>query len=612
MKLNRILVATGAAILLLTASTAGAADLLGYWPLDETLSPPTHPGYFAADLSYNGMTGVYQRGVTVGVPGALPETGLAMDCDGVDDEIFLGNPASLANIGNNFTLAAWIYPRADDVGTQRIFSSSASGGGGFGWGLVNHDFKFTTYGVKDYVLPAASLPLNAWSHVAMTFDADNDATFYINGVSLGTVAGDSPANPTVDNFFIGRTGIREPFNGMIDEMAVWGGVLSEAELAELAAGTLPNELGVAPPAGAVTPYEADADTALLYHFDHTSKSYSFNAESYFIPDAAGNANLRTNWGSSAYSPFLDTPGPQGLGPAAHIDTAYVVDPTTDPPKTMSCRAYNEAVEDMTALAVSDFTIEAWIRNPAQPAADYACIIRAQDYHEEIDPETGEVISSSYDNLFQFSLDDNNDQLRVGYFAGTGGYKAYASTEAVTFEQDVWYHVAMTLEDDGVDNGMSVLTYYCTPYGETDAIQLGDPILIEDCKPFDDGDGGMIWIGEMQPGLHVLKGDIDELRWSNTVRTDFNLYESFGGPTLPGDLNGDGQVNSGDLDLVRGNWGSTVSPGTSGDANNDGFVNSADLDIVRGNWGSSLPASVPEPGTTLLVVLASALFGIRRR
>ncbi len=85
------------------------------------------------------------------------------------------------------------------------------------------------------------------------------------------------------------------------------------------------------------------------------------------------------------------------------------------------------------------------------------------------------------------------------------------------------------------------------------------------------------------------------------------------PTLDGDLNGDGQVNSGDLDLVRGNWGGIVQPNTSGDANGDGFVNSADLDIVRANWGASLPASVPEPGIGLLFLIAAiALSAIRRR
>ena len=64
--------------------------------------------------------------------------------------------------------------------------------------------------------------------------------------------------------------------------------------------------------------------------------------------------------------------------------------------------------------------------------------------------------------------------------------------------------------------------------------------------------------------------------------DRTLVDLFG--TLPGDLNADGFVGSGDLDLVRANWGLAVSAGSSGDADGDGIVNSADLDIVRANWG----------------------------
>ena len=83
--------------------------------------------------------------------------------------------------------------------------------------------------------------------------------------------------------------------------------------------------------------------------------------------------------------------------------------------------------------------------------------------------------------------------------------------------------------------------------------------------------------------------------------------------LPGDLNGDGSVNSADLDLVRGSWGTTVEPNTGGDADGDGFVSSADLDIVRGNWGTSLPAAaVPEPGMCLLLGLGTFAIMLRRK
>ncbi len=62
--------------------------------------------------------------------------------------------------------------------------------------------------------------------------------------------------------------------------------------------------------------------------------------------------------------------------------------------------------------------------------------------------------------------------------------------------------------------------------------------------------------------------------------------------IPGDLNGDGVVNTGDLDLVRSNWGLSVTKGNTlrGDANGDGVVNTGDLDLIRANWGATLPAA----------------------
>jgi len=82
--------------------------------------------------------------------------------------------------------------------------------------------------------------------------------------------------------------------------------------------------------------------------------------------------------------------------------------------------------------------------------------------------------------------------------------------------------------------------------------------------------------------------------------------------LPGDLNGDGFVGSADLDIVRGAWGQSVSGAAAGDPSGDGIVGSADLDIVRANWGAQSPASVPEPGTFVLVSAVLAALGMTRR
>ncbi len=77
--------------------------------------------------------------------------------------------------------------------------------------------------------------------------------------------------------------------------------------------------------------------------------------------------------------------------------------------------------------------------------------------------------------------------------------------------------------------------------------------------------------------------------------------------LPGDLNGDGYVNSSDLDVVRANWGRTVPQGDlgMGDPSGDGIVGGADLDIIRANWGAGARVSVPEPCSALLLILAAA-------
>lgn len=70
-------------------------------------------------------------------------------------------------------------------------------------------------------------------------------------------------------------------------------------------------------------------------------------------------------------------------------------------------------------------------------------------------------------------------------------------------------------------------------------------------------------------------------------TDFTVV-------LPGDTNGDGNVNLVDLNNVRNHFGAN-GPGVLGDTNGDGQVNLVDLNAVRNNFGagnSPLPVVVP--------------------
>jgi len=88
-------------------------------------------------------------------------------------------------------------------------------------------------------------------------------------------------------------------------------------------------------------------------------------------------------------------------------------------------------------------------------------------------------------------------------------------------------------------------------------------------------------------------------------------------TLDGDLNGDGFVGIGDLNIVLGVWNQNVTPGDllAGDPTGDGFVGIGDLNVVLGNWNAGTPpaagAAVPEPATLTLLALGG-LATLRRR
>ena len=101
------------------------------------------------------------------------------------------------------------------------------------------------------------------------------------------------------------------------------------------------------------------------------------------------------------------------------------------------------------------------------------------------------------------------------------------------------------------------------------VDAGDNALLP-VDVFDlDGDGD---IEEPIPvdlagNTRIQDGDED-----GTATVNMGAYESVAGsPPIPGDLNGDRLVDSGDLDLVRVYWGQTVSLGDlgSGDASGDG-------------------------------------------
>ena len=98
-------------------------------------------------------------------------------------------------------------------------------------------------------------------------------------------------------------------------------------------------------------------------------------------------------------------------------------------------------------------------------------------------------------------------------------------------------------------------------------------------------------------------------------------------TAPGDANGDGVVDAGDLNELALNWQGDNHDWYDGDFTGDGLVNAADLNLLAINWqlgvdqpslvsfddawSAALAAVIPEPGTATLAVLGLGWLSRRR-
>jgi Lectin C-type domain/PEP-CTERM motif len=90
--------------------------------------------------------------------------------------------------------------------------------------------------------------------------------------------------------------------------------------------------------------------------------------------------------------------------------------------------------------------------------------------------------------------------------------------------------------------------------------------------------------------------------------------------IPGDFDGSHAVGAGDLNLVLNNWAATVPPvpsGWIGEQPPAGPIGASLLNRVLNNWGNAggsgaTIGAVPEPATVVLVGLALATIGSRRR
>lgn len=152
----------------------------------------------------------------------------SIDFDGVDDYLDAGN---VLNLGNNFTVSAWIRRS----GTNQSILSKRNAAFTSGYDLrINNSGRLEMSwmnGTLQTITSTVAIPTGIWRNVAVTFDGTT-ARMYIDGV-LNVSQNLSTVPDTNESFLIaaaGGTATTSFFDGTIDEVRVFGTALTPAQL----------------------------------------------------------------------------------------------------------------------------------------------------------------------------------------------------------------------------------------------------------------------------------------------------------------------------------------------------------------------------------------------
>jgi hypothetical protein len=180
-------------------------------------------GSSAADASGNGNTGAIGSAswITTG------KFGNALSFNGTNARVTVGDSASL-DLTTAMTLEAWVYPTATSGWRDVIYKGPndiyyLEGRSPGGPPATGGTFASPLYGT-------AALPVNAWSHLAATYDGTT-LRLYVNGVQVASRPQTGPIATSAGALTIGGDVLYgQHFAGRIDEVRIYDTALSASEI----------------------------------------------------------------------------------------------------------------------------------------------------------------------------------------------------------------------------------------------------------------------------------------------------------------------------------------------------------------------------------------------
>ena len=185
-------------------------------------------GTSASDATGNGHAGTIS-GATWSTSGRFNN---ALSFDGTNDWVTMADAAGL-DLTTAMTLEAWVNPSALS-GWQTVIMKERPGG--LAYTLYAHDNAprpsayINTGGGDAQAIGATGLPLNTWTHLAVTYDGAT-LRLFVNGAQAGSQAASGSIISSTSPLRVGGNSLwGEYFSGLIDEVRIYSRVLTAAEI----------------------------------------------------------------------------------------------------------------------------------------------------------------------------------------------------------------------------------------------------------------------------------------------------------------------------------------------------------------------------------------------
>ena len=209
--------------LLQMSSIAATPNLVAAYSFNEG------SGSVVGDASGTGNTGT----LSLASWAAVGKFGGALSFNGTSSSVLIPEAASL-DLTTGMTLEAWVNPISSTGWRTVILKESPVTGLAYGLyasGDTNQPLGYVNLaGTDRFATASPAIPLNAWTHVAVTYDGAV-IRLYVNGVARATTTAAGALPATTSPLRIGgNASWGEYFNGMIDEVRVYNRALSVTEI----------------------------------------------------------------------------------------------------------------------------------------------------------------------------------------------------------------------------------------------------------------------------------------------------------------------------------------------------------------------------------------------